>query len=153
MWFDAAGAIAGRVAFRKGKVAVLLNVLAVGCGGFIGATLRYLATLLTGRAAYATIGAASFPFPIGILLVNFVGCFLMGLLALWLPQRFPGNTQVLLFVTTGCLGGFTTLSTFGLDTWKLFAGGEVLPGLLNVVLTLAVCLGGVGAGVALARSL
>ena len=100
----------------------MLNVLAVGAGGFIGAICRYLVTLLTSKIAYATVNQASFGFPIGILAINFVGCFLMGWLAMWLPQAFPGNSRLLLFVTTGCLGGFTTLSTFGLDTWKLFEG-------------------------------
>ena len=129
----------------------MLNILAVGAGGFIGAVLRYLATLLSSSAAQVTIGKASFSFPIGILLVNFLGCFLMGYLALWLPERFPGNSRLLLFVTTGCLGGFTTLSTFGLDTWKLFMGGHYLLAAANLVLTLVVCFLGISLGVCLAR--
>ena len=132
---------------------MLLTALAVGCGGFIGATLRYLCTVLTSKIAYLTVNAASFGFPIGILLINLVGCFLMGLLAMWLPVRFPGNTNLLAFVTTGCLGGFTTLSTFGLDTWKLMVGGQYALGIANVVLTLAVCFVGIIAGIAVARTL
>ena len=131
----------------------MLNVLAVGAGGFIGAICRYLVTLLTGKVAYATVNQASFGFPIGILAINFVGCFLMGWLAFWLPQAFPNNSRLLLFVTTGCLGGFTTLSTFGLDTYKLIMGGDYLYGALNILLTLAVCFVGIVLGVVLARAM
>lgn len=132
---------------------MLLDVLAVGCGGFIGAAARFLVTTLTNKLAYLTVGQASFGFPIGILAINFVGCFLMGWLALFLPQASGGNARLVAFVTTGCLGGFTTLSTFGLDTWKLMVGGEHLLALLNVALTLLVCFAGIVAGVALARSM
>ena len=76
----------------------------------------------------------------------------MGWLALYLPQ-VAANPRLVAFVTTGCLGGFTTLSTFGLDTWKLVVGGEYLLAGLNVVLTLAVCFAGILLGVAVARSM
>ena len=131
---------------------MLLNMFAVGCGGFIGAVCRYLCTTLTNKIAYLTVNAPSFGFPIGILAINFVGCFLMGFLAMWLPARFPGNARLLAFVTTGCLGGFTTMSTFCLDSWKLLAGGDYLLGVLNIVLTLVLCMLGVVAGVACAKA-
>ena len=131
---------------------MLLDVLAVGCGGFIGASARFLVTTLTNKLAYLTLGQASFGFPIGILAINFAGCVLMGWLALYLPQ-VAANPRLVAFVTTGCLGGFTTLSTFGLDTWKLVVGGEYLLAGLNVVLTLAVCFAGILLGVAVARSM
>lgn len=132
---------------------MLLNVAIVGCGGFIGAALRYLCTTLTNKIAYLTVNAPSFGFPIGILAINFVGCFLMGFLSMWLPEHFPDNRRLLTFVTTGCLGGFTTMSTFCLDSFKLLAGGDYLLGVLNIALTFVLCMFGVVAGVALAKSM
>lgn len=132
---------------------MLLNVLIVGCGGFIGAALRYLCTSLTNKLAYLTVNAPSFGFPIGILAINFVGCFLMGFLSMWLPEQFPDNRRLLTFVTTGCLGGFTTMSTFCLDSFRFFSGGDYLLGTVNIVLTFALCMAGVAAGVALAKSM
>lgn len=132
---------------------MLLNALAVGCGGFIGAVCRYLCTTLTNKIAYLAVNAPSFGFPIGILLINFIGCFLMGFFAMFLPARFSGNTRLLGFVTTGCIGGFTTMSTFCLDSFKLFAGGDCLLGVLNIGLTLLLCMLGVVAGVACGKAL
>ena len=132
---------------------MFLNVLAVGCGGFIGAVCRYLCTTLTNKIAYLTINAPSFGFPIGILMINFVGCFLMGLLAMVLPAHFSGNTRLLGFATTGCIGGFTTMSTFCLDSLKLFVGGDYVLCILNVTLTFVLCMVGVAAGVACGKAL
>jgi fluoride exporter len=80
-------------------------------GGGIGAVLRYL----TGVAALAAFGPA---FPWGTLIVNVLGCFLMGVLAKTLPLGGPGDARV--FLMTGILGGFTTFSAFALDSAQLF---------------------------------
>ncbi len=130
-----------------------LNALVVGCGGFIGATCRYLVTQLGTSAACAAVGQDAVKFPVGTFAVNLIGCLLMGFLACYLPQRFPEHGQLLLFATTGCLGGFTTFSTFGLDAYKLWTAGDSSVAIIYVALTVVLCLAGVVAGVALAKSL
>lgn len=96
---------------------MLLNALIVGCGGFIGALLRYVCSELLG-----TLSTGAFPF--ATFTINFVGSFLMGIMSVALPALFPDSRKPLLFVTTGILGGFTTFSTFSLETFGLMEEGK-----------------------------
>lgn len=122
---------------------MFLNVIIAGCGGFIGAAARFLISSWSSKI---------FPtFPVGILLINFVGCFLMGFITIVIPHYFPEHARLMTFLTTGCLGGFTTLSTFGLDTWNMFTAGHYLPAIINVVLTLLVCFIGIISGISLGK--
>lgn len=130
-----------------------LNALVVGCGGFIGAAARYLVTQFCTSISYAVAGQQAVRFPVGTFAVNLIGCLLMGFLACWLPQRFPDHAQLLVFATTGCLGGFTTFSTFGLDAYKLWVAGDMGLAAIYVAVTLALCLAGVALGVAAAKGL
>lgn len=129
------------------------NALIVGCGGFIGAACRYLVTQISTSTACAVAGQGAVKFPVGTFAVNLIGCLLMGFLACYLPQRFPEHGQLLLFATTGCLGGFTTFSTFGLDAYKLWIAGDTSVAIIYVALTFTLCLAGIVAGVALAKVL
>ena len=82
--------------------------LIVFLGAGIGGALRHGVNVFSARQ----FGLA---FPVGTMIVNIVGSFLMGALAGWFAFR-PGTDQhVRLFLTTGILGGFTTLSAFSLD--------------------------------------
>jgi len=124
----------------------LLHLGWVFLGGGIGSSLRYG----VGRAALALAGPN---FPLGTLLVNILGCTIMGALAEWLAWRDTGmDATVKLFLTTGLLGGFTTFSAFALDTVGLWQRGETLTaaayGAGSVVLSIA----GFLAGMALTRS-
>lgn len=124
----------------------MLNVLIVGCGGFIGAALRYLVSLgVTGVYAHV--------FPLGTLIVNVVGSFLIGVFSICLPHFLPNNKEALLFLTTGLLGGFTTFSTFSLESITLFEGGQYGIAGGYMALSLAACILGVFAGRILARAL
>jgi CrcB protein len=89
------------------------ELLLVGSGGFIGSVARYL---LTGAVTQATTGAR---FPFGTLVVNAVGCLVIGILSGIAEQTgaFTPNTRLLLF--TGVLGGFTTFSAFAFESWFL----------------------------------
>ena len=131
---------------------MFLNMLAVGCGGFIGAALRYVVSVAFNKLALATTGQASFLFPVGTFAINFVGCFAMGFLASWLPRQYPGASHLLLFATTGFIGGFTTLSTFGLDAYNLFLRGEHLLAAFYAFGTFACCFVGIVAGVACSKA-
>ena len=101
---------------------MLGNILAVAGGGAIGATLRYLAsssvTSLLGGASWAAA------LPLGTLAVNFAGCFVIGALSPALGALVPARPQLSLFLITGVLGGFTTMSSFGNETVSLWEGGQ-----------------------------
>ena len=115
------------------------GVLLVGCGGFVGAGARYLCTLFLSR-----LDTRGFPF--GTLLVNLLGCFLIGLLSQLLAVRCPENRSLSLFLTTGILGGFTTFSTFSLETWRLATSGNMLMAVCNLLISIAGGLLGVALG-------
>lgn len=72
-------------------------------------------------------------FPLGTLLVNVVGCLLIGVAAAWIDGREPVRSLVIV----GILGGFTTYSSFGLDTVRLLEAGEVGKAVEYVLITTA----------------
>jgi CrcB protein len=85
-------------------------------GGGFGAALRYLVSLGVGTMWDGD-------FPLGTFLVNLGGCFAIGTLA-GLSELMPIDPQWRLFLQTGVLGGFTTFSSFGLETVQLVHRGE-----------------------------
>ncbi|WP_093876021.1 fluoride efflux transporter CrcB [Streptomyces sp. TLI_105] len=119
-------------------------VAAVAAGGALGAAARYGAAL-----AWPTpVGA----FPWTILTVNATGCLVLGVLMVLLTETATAPHPLLRpFLGTGFCGGFTTFSTYGLDTQRLLSAGEPARGLLYLGGTLLAALAAVGAGVALAR--
>jgi CrcB protein len=125
---------------------VMLNALAVGCGGFIGAVSRYLLSMFINRSNNSG-------FPISTLIINILGSFLIGLLTEILINLYPNNKKMQLFLTTGILGGFTTFSTFSLETINLYQNGNTIFAITNVVLSIAFCLVGVVLGKMLAKML
>ncbi len=84
----------------------------IGMGGFLGANLRYL----VGRTVLDRYGPA---FPWGTLLVNVTGALLIGLLFEVLAEQMVDHPQLRLLVMVGFLGGYTTFSTFALETVTL----------------------------------
>jgi len=96
----------------------MLTTLGVALGGALGATLRYL----VGLGLEQRLGSG---FPFGTLTVNLVGCLLIGLLAALFVDATEGREPLRLFLIVGCLGGFTTFSSFGLDTLRLLQDGAV----------------------------
>lgn len=104
------------------------NFIAVGLGGAIGAMLRYAVTLL-GTAMGWAFGWSTFA-------VNVVGSFVMGLLV----ACFGSTSTWILFLTTGMCGGFTTFSTFSVQSVTLLQQGKYGPAALYVFGTLCACL-------------
>ncbi len=104
----------------------LINLFAVGAGGFLGAVSRYLLAVSVDEY----IKPEQFPF--GIFLVNIIGCLLIGLLAGVFELKGWMNVELRLFIFVGFLGGFTTFSTFINDTFLLGREGEMMAALLNV---------------------
>ena len=80
-------------------------------------------------------------FPVSTLLVNVVGSFLIGYLFYLLSEeRFVLSEQAHIALMAGVLGGLTTFSGFSLDTIKLFQGGYILYGFLNILSNVGLCL-------------
>jgi CrcB protein len=121
----------------------LLHVILVGCGGFVGAVLRYGVGGLVHRSA-ATAG-----FPFGTLVVNVAGCLLIGAAAAAAETRQLLGPEARLFLMVGVLGGFTTFSTFGYETLALVRDGEMLRAALNVTVHVVLGLAAVWMGYSL----
>ena len=101
-------------------------LLFVGIGGGVGSILRYLLQVFAGRHI-------PIAFPMGTFLVNFSGCFLIGIFYS-LASRYTGfNPEWRLFLITGICGGFTTFSTFSYDGLMLLKQGSYLYFLLYVI--------------------
>ena len=95
-----------------------------------GAGLGGLARYVVGNFLTATYGER---FPVGTLFVNVSGCFLIGLLMTLLTERWQLNPHWRLFLVVGFLGGYTTFSTFGYETWLAVRGGVPGIALLNAL--------------------
>ena len=121
------------------------RLLLVGLGGFLGSASRYLLGGLVQRAAPDVL------FPIGTLAVNVIGCLGIGLLAGLAETRGVFGPEVRVFLMIGVLGGFTTFSTFGYETFQLLRDVQVLPAVANVLLQVGLGLPAVWAGYVLAR--
>jgi len=89
------------------------NFFLVGTGGFLGSVCRYYI------GALVTSGAAAPRFPLGTLVVNVTGCFLIGLLAGLAETAHMFSPAARLFLLTGFLGGYTTFSAFAYVTYFL----------------------------------
>ena len=106
---------------------MLLNCVAVGVGGFLGSVLRYL----TGQLPLGESGL----FPARTFLVNLLGCAVIGCLAFSAERNTSLDPRLLLLWKTGFCGGFTTFSTFALETTELLEGGHMGLAVLYVVLS------------------
>lgn len=126
---------------------MLANFCAVALGGALGAVGRYAIGLAVASAGAA--GGLSWlcGFPLATFLANALGCFLIGMLSVLFDEG-PGREQASwrLFAITGVMGGFTTFSTFSLETAALATDGAWGMAALNVTASLVACLAGVVAG-------
>lgn len=131
---------------------MVAQICAVAAGGAIGAVGRYL----LGLAMPAIAAALHVPggFPIATFAANFLGCFAIGVLSVFFDegsQKASGTWR--LFAITGILGGFTTFSTFGLETVQLIERGAIGMAGANMAASLAACLAGVVVGRMLMRAI
>lgn len=116
------------------------EVLLVGGGGFIGAVLRYA----VGGLVQADSRSSALPY--GTLFVNVSGCLALGLLSQLADTRGIFTPEVRLLLFAGVLGAYTTFSTFGNDTLRLFNTGTPLLALANIGAQLGLGLGAVWLG-------
>lgn len=120
-------------------------VLLVGAGGAIGAMARYGVSVLIGRFWFSS-------FPLATLVVNVLGSTAMGLLIGILVRTLPASgPDIRLFVAVGVLGGFTTFSSFSLDTISMIERGELAQAALYIGLSVVVCLAGLYCGLLMTR--
>ncbi len=120
-------------------------VLLIAAAGALGALSRYGVSLLAAR----WLGE---DFPFGTLIVNIIGCLLLGFLAQGALINPALSRHVKLAIGTGFLGSFTTFSTFGVETITLLEGGDWGAALANVGLNLVVGLAFAALGMAAARA-
>jgi CrcB protein len=119
----------------------------VGIGGATGAVLRYL---ISGHVQRQVQHAR---FPYGTLVVNVLGCLLIGFLSQVSQPSDRFASQSTLFVFVGALGAFTTFSTFSKEALDLLASGQVISALADIGIHLALGLAAVGGGYELGRLL
>lgn len=112
-------------------------ILSIGLGGFLGAIARAYAVHFTNRF---------FPleFPLGILLVNLIGSFIIGILFAYF-SNYSVSVNLKAFLTTGFLGALTTYSTFAIESYLLF-GTSIYLALTNIVLNLVGTIVAAGTG-------
>lgn len=120
------------------------TVVIIMIGGALGTLARYLLSVL----ALPISGSL----PWGTILINIAGSFIIGFFGtLTLASgRFPLAEPVRLFVMVGFCGGFTTFSSFSLQTLDLLRSGETLRATINIVASVALCVTAVAVGHAVA---
>ena len=115
------------------------NILCVGLGGFIGASLRYIISINSSRLFSTQL-------PYGTLIVNVLGGLFIGLIMELSITTNLISPSLKLFLITGILGGLTTFSTFSYETITLFTEGKFILGMLNTGLNLFLSIAGVVVG-------
>jgi len=122
------------------------QVIAIAIGGAFGSVLRYgLSTWV-----HTFVGRG---FPYGTLAVNVLGCLVMGILFVLLVERMGESAVWRAGLLIGVLGGFTTFSTFSIETFNLIEQGAMAKAAGNMAASLILCVGATWLGVILARQL
>lgn len=121
-----------------------MNFLLVFVGAGLGGMLRHAVNMLTLRWFGPN-------FPWGTFLINVTGSLAMGLVVGFLVHRNLPGTGLRLFIATGLLGGYTTFSTFSLDTITLWERGQIANAMAYVIGSLILSFAGLWLGMALFR--
>jgi CrcB protein len=117
-------------------------IFLIGLGGGIGSIARFLIQQYMSRHVVIS-------FPLGTLIVNVVGCFLIGIIYGLLGKSQSYSRELILFLTTGVCGGFTTFSTFSYESIALIKEGNYAYGFLYVFGSLLICLSATFSGAVL----
>ncbi len=105
----------------------MMNLIVVGIGGFIGSVLRYLVGLIPMKK-YSN-------FPVNTFIINVLGAFFIGIIVALFSKHVNLDSRLLLMVKVGVCGGFTTFSSFALESFDLFKAGHWVTALLYIVLS------------------
>jgi CrcB protein len=122
----------------------MIDCLVVGVGGFIGAVLRFL----MGKIPMKKITE----FPINTLLINIIGAFLIGIICAASIKHHSEDSRTVLLLKTGICGGFTTFSTFSLETVTLMQQGKLVMSIIYAVISVITCLVAVWLGEYIVRA-
>ena len=120
------------------------QLLAIAAGGSIGAVLRFLLS----SQVYNGLGR---DFPYGTIVVNIIGSLLMGLLYQLFLQRYSVSPELKAALLVGLLGAFTTFSTFSIETVLLLEQGNLFKAMMNVIVSVVVCIVATWVGLLIAR--
>lgn len=123
----------------------MIRTLYAGAGGLIGSVFRYL---LGGAVSHLFAEPA---FPVGTLVINVLGCLLIGILGGLAEVKGVLSAEMRVFLMVGILGGFTTFSTFGFETLQLMRDGQFAYATGNVLGSVLLGLAAVWAGFSVAR--
>lgn len=126
--------------------ASLNQLIAIAAGGALGSVARFWMS----SGMYQWLGR---DFPYGTLAVNVLGSFLMGLLSVLLIERLALGPEWRAAILIGVLGGFTTFSAFSFETLSLLETGAISRAVLNVIMSVVLCLGAVWLGSVAGRQL
>jgi CrcB protein len=121
-----------------------VTCVAIGTAGFVGAITRYL----VGMACHKAFGRG---FPVGTMVINLSGSFLLGWFVTWASGRAGMTDLARLTVATGFVGAYTTFSTFAFESNLLIDEGHFWKASLNLVGSLILGLVAVRLGIALAK--
>jgi CrcB protein len=121
------------------------GIISVMLGGALGAGARYLVS-----SAFLRLAGPGFPW--GTLAINLIGGLLMGVLVGVLVRTSNGGEQARLLLGVGVLGGFTTFSAFGLETWLMIERGQTAIGFVYIAASVVGAVALTGIGLMLTRS-
>lgn len=121
----------------------MAECMIVGAGGFIGAVCRYLIGMIPLKEGCI--------FPVKTLMINIIGSFLIGVTASLAMKTDLLNPRMVLFLKAGICGGFTTFSSFALETGDLMKDGKLHIAVLYAVLSMAAGVAAVFAGQGIVR--
>lgn len=127
--------------FKENIMENILECVFVGAGGALGAICRHLIGKFPVKE--------SITFPITTLFINLLGAFIIGLIVSLAEKHTGFDPRLVLFLKVGVCGGFTTFSTFSLESMQLFQDGRVFAGILYIFLSVALCISAVFAAQAI----
>lgn len=117
-----------------------MNFILVGFGGALGAMMRYGISLIPIKST----------FPILTLVTNLLGAIAIGYIVGNFEKKYISTNSVL-FLKIGVCGGFTTFSTFSLETYDLFRTNQQIIGIIYIIASIILCILGVALGLFLSR--